>query len=622
MYKINKIILNKIDLLKRIEVAKIKQKAGNISEANKIFQELLKLNGDSFDLIYAYGLFCKEIRNFNLAKRVFLNLTNKFPSSINSYILLAEILRIENKFNDAERVLQKAMKTNPNHGDLLYNLSILYFASRNFDHALTFIDKAIKLTINNSIYKLLKSEIYINNYNIDKAINILNELKNNNNIQKDNNKEIRIYILLANAYIKKREYEEAENILLRLIKKHEKLELAYLNLSILYRDKNQLSKSIKILKRGINLSPNFMPFYTNLACFYRNSGQIKLAIETNLFIISKNKFDFNSFYELSGIYDFKNHKNELTFLLNTNLDNLNSNSKIYAAFAISNVLHKQRKFKESSRYLKIANDENLKYKKSDLSLKIKQTELYRPLKFKNSKNKYSKDPINFVFIVGMPRSGSTLLENILSLNSKVIDMGEINFLEESIKEIKDYEGVYDLYKTKVINQFKSSLIYTDKNLFNYMYCPIISNYFPNAKIINCIRNPLDNILSIYRANFLHQSFSFSLPDISNLYINYFKTMEEYKFKFSEYIYNYNYEDLIKNPNKTIHELINWLNWDWEDKYLSPHENKRNVFTASSAQIRKKFYSSSIGVWKDYKELLEPAIEIIKTNKILEEKISQ
>tara|TARA_B100000886_G_scaffold339475_1_gene305055 strand:+ start:130 stop:1971 length:1842 start_codon:yes stop_codon:yes gene_type:complete len=613
--------LNKIDLLKKIEVAKNKQKAGNVQEANKIFQELLKLNSDSFDLIYAYGLFCKDIRNFNLAKRVFLNLTNKFPSSINSYILLAEILRIDNNFNDAERVLQKAMKTNPNHGDLLYNLSILYFASRDFDRALTYIDKAIKLSINNSIYKILKSEIYINKYNINKAINILNELKNNTNIQKDNNKEIRIFILLANAYIKKREFKEAEKILLRLIKKYERLELAYLNLSILYRDKNQLSKSIKILKQGIDLSPNFMPFYTNLACFYRNSGQLKLAIETNLLIISKNKFDFNSFYELSGIYDFKNHNNELTFLLNTNLDDLNSNSKIYAAFAISNILHKQRKFKESSKYLKVANDESLKYKKSDLSLKIKQTELYRSFKVKNSEKKYSKDSCNYVFIVGMPRSGSTLLENILSLNSKVIDMGEVNFLEESIKQIKDHKSVYDLYKKKVIDQFKTSLIYTDKNLFNYMYCPIISNYFPNAKIINCMRNPLDNILSIYRANFLNQSFSFSLPDISNLYINYFETMEDYKFKYSESIYNHSYEELIKNPKDVIPEIINWLNWDWDDKYLSPHENKRNVFTASSAQIRKKFYSSSIGIWKEYKELLDPVIEIIKTNKILGEKIS-
>ena len=155
--------MKKIDLIKKIEEAKINQKVGNTLAANKIYQELLKLNIDSFDLIYAYGLFCKETRNFNLAKRVFLNLTNKFPSSINSYILLAEILRIENKFNDAEKVLKKALKINPNYSELLYNLALLYFALRNFDHALTYIDKAIKLTINNSIYKLLKSEIYINN---------------------------------------------------------------------------------------------------------------------------------------------------------------------------------------------------------------------------------------------------------------------------------------------------------------------------------------------------------------------------------------------------------------------------------------------------------------------------
>ena len=613
-------ILEKIDLFIKIEAAKIKQKSGKVIEANKIFQELLKSHSDSFDLLYAYGLFCRDLKNFNLAKRVFLNLINKFPLSINSYILLAEILRLENKFKDAEKILQKALKTDPNHGDLLYNASLLYFTFGNFDYALNFINKAIKLSINNDIYKLLKSEIYINKLNTDEALSILKVLKNNKNIQKDNNKQIRVNILIANAYIKKRNFKEAENILLKLIKKYKRLELAYLNLSILYRDKNNLKKSIEILKKGISLSPDFMPFYTNLACFYRNSGKLKLAIETNLFIISKNKSDFNSFYELSGIYDFKNHKNELNFLLNTNLDNLNPYSKTYAAFAISNLLHKKRDFKDSAKYLKIANDENLNYKKSDLSMKIKHTDFYRSLKVKKSKNKYTKDFCNYIFIVGMPRSGSTLLENILSLNSNVIDMGEVNFLEESIKETKNMQYVYELYQKKVTNQFKNSLIYTDKNLFNYMYCPIIFNYFPKAKIINCMRNPLDNILSIYRANFLNQPFSSSLRDISNLYIHYFETMEEYKIKFSEIIYDYNYEDLIKKPNNIIPEIINWLGWDWNENYLKPHENKRNVFTASSAQIREKFYSSSIGIWTQYKELLEPAIEILKTNKELKAKI--
>ena len=149
--------MENIDLLKKIEVAKAKQKEGKFIEANKIFQDLLISNSNSFDLLYAYGLFCKEIKNFNLAKRLFLNLINKFPSSMNSYILLAEILRMENKVHDAERVLQKAIKINPTYSDLFYNLSLLYFASRKFDHGLIYIDKAIKISKNNFIYKLLKS---------------------------------------------------------------------------------------------------------------------------------------------------------------------------------------------------------------------------------------------------------------------------------------------------------------------------------------------------------------------------------------------------------------------------------------------------------------------------------
>ena len=86
-------------MFKKIEAAKIAQKEGKVSEANKIFQELLKSNSDSYDLLYAYGFFCKDLRNFNLAKRVFQSLINKFPSSINPYILLAEILRLKSKTN-------------------------------------------------------------------------------------------------------------------------------------------------------------------------------------------------------------------------------------------------------------------------------------------------------------------------------------------------------------------------------------------------------------------------------------------------------------------------------------------------------------------------------------------
>ena len=612
--------MENVFLLEKIEVAKKKQKEGKIVEANKIFQDLLKSNSESFVVLFSYGLFCKDLKNFVLAKRVFFSLIKKFPESINSFILLSEILRIENKFLDAERVLLKAFENHPDHADLIYNFSLLYFSMRKFDKAINYINKAIKFSSNNDIYKFLKAEIHIHKYNFDEALNILERLKNKNKYIKDNNRDIRIEILFANIYSRQKRFDEAEKILLKLTKKYKSLEIAYLNLSTLYSDKNQLTKSIKILKEGIKVSPNYMPFYKNLACFYRNSGQIKLAKETNLYIISKNKFDFKSFFELSGIYDFENHQNQLDFLLNTKLDVLNPNAKIYAAFAISNIFHKKRNFKKSADYLKIANSECLKQKQSDYNLKINNAEFYRLLKVENQKFEEPNSTRKMIFIVGMPRSGSTLLENILSLNLEVTDMGEVTFLEESLKEINNIENVFSSYNKKVNHQFKLSSTYTDKNLFNYMYCSIIFNFFPNAKIIHCLRNPLDNILSIYRSNFLHQPFSSSLTDISNLYVHHFKIMQEYKSRYGEIIFDFYYEDLIKNPNFIIQELISWLGWEWDNKYLSPHKNSRNVNTASSAQIRKKFFSSSVGIWKKYQELLAPAIKIIQADEILKTKI--
>ena len=135
-----------------------------------------------------------------------------------------------------------------------------------------------------------------------------------------------------------------------------------------------------------------------------------------------------------------------------------------------------------------------------------------------------------------------------------------------------------------------------------------------------MRNPMDNILSMYRTNFRNQSFTYSLTDIAKMYVYHFDVMNEYKKHYGEIIFEYCYEDLVKDPQTEIPRIINWLGWEWDDAYLSPHKNKRNVFTASSSQVRKKIYSSSIRVWKEYERLLTPAIDIVKSNELLKKRI--
>jgi len=367
------------------------------------------------------------------------------------------------------------------------------------------------------------------------------------------------------------------------------------------------------LKEGIKNFPKFIPLRFNLAIMYRNLGLIELSIKTHLAILLDDQFNSNSYYELSTMYNFSNHDEQLKTLLDVEIENLSPKEKIYFCYSKSNVYHDKKDYKKSAYFLKIANDEKLKILPSDLKKKLNTGEYFRNLKIDQNLNfERVKDSNQYLFIVGMPRCGSTLLESILSLNPEVKDLGEVTFLEESLQKSDNLLEVRKLYKEKVMLVNSKQKIFTDKNLFNFLYCPIIYKLFPNAKIIHCFRNPLDNILSIYRTNFLNQSFSSSLNDISDLYLYHIELMKEYKSKFGSIIYCYDHEKMVQNPKETIYDLINWLDWEWSEKYLSPQKNKRSVFTASSAQVRKKINSNSSGFWKKYEDLLEPIINLFPT----------
>ena len=157
----------------------------------------------------------------------------------------------------------------------------------------------------------------------------------------------------------------------------------------------------------------------------------------------------------------------------------------------------------------------------------------------------------------------------------------------------------------------SKTITTNKWLFNYQYAGIIAQAIPNAKIIHCYRNPLDNILSTYRAHFATgNNFSSSLVDSAKVYSDQDEIMRKYKKEFKNHIYSLNYDKLVTDPSDEIKSLIRWLGWSWNDLYLSPHLNKRKVSTRSNVQVRSPINTKSLGGWKNYKEMLKPAMEII------------
>jgi len=597
---------NSLEINKYIQIAKKYQKEGNIYQANQIYRKLINQKNYTYDLLFSYGLFNKEINNFKIAKNLFVLSIKKYPSKINSYILLAEILRKENNVSDAIKALRAAKNIEKLNPDIDYNLSISYKNIKLLKEAILAIDSAIKKRPENQIYKILKADILIESFQDEKAKELLQYLK----FKKDSLFYFQKEILISKIFVNQKNYKLAEEVLLELRKLFRKQKILYLNLSDLYFKNKELEKGILILKEGIKYFPKFIPLRFNLGIIYRNLGLIEKSIKTHIEILEDDQFNSNSYYELSTMYDFSNHNEQLKTLLDIEIGNLSQREKIYFGFSKANIYHQNKEYKKSAYFLKIANEEKIKIQPSDIKIKLNTGEYYRNLKIdKLLKGESASDSNRYLFIVGMPRCGSTLLESILSLNPEVKDLGEVYFLEESLQKTDDLLEVRNLYakKVKLINSEK--IIFTDKNLFNFLYCPIISKFFPDSKIIHCFRNPLDNILSIYRTNFLNQSFSSSLNDIADLYLYQMQLMHEYKGKFGSMIYSYDHDQVVQKPENTIKNLINWLGWEWSDKYLSPQKSKRSVYTASSAQVRKKINSHFSGYWKNYEDLLKPISEL-------------
>ena len=425
---------------------------------------------------------------------------------------------------------------------------------------------------------------------------------------------------LGNILIDLGNLQEAKLSLLKAIEINPNSADAYLNLGKIFRYLGNLQEAKLSLLKAIEINPNSADAYLNLGKIFRYLGNLQEAKLSLLKAIEINPDFADAYYSLSlHQYSDKDKRWKDKLFSESILNTKSKKEQVDIYFARANILHKEKNYKESSKNLKLANKLKHYLHSSNTNLLINKSKvlLIESDKEKINKTELRKYPES-IFIVGMPRSGSTLLESILSIRNDVCDLGEINILEESFLEYNKSNqeiSLAELYREKV-NQWTELDITTNKWLYNYQYAGIIARHIPNAKIIHCYRNPLDNILSIFRAHFdTGNEYSSSLVDCTNVYLNQEELMSKYKNRFRSKIYDLNYDSLVSNPNKEIKSLINWMSWEWQESYLSPHLNNRSVKTRSNVEVRSSINSKSVGGWKNYKDMLKPSIEILmQTNK--------
>ena len=234
-----------------------------------------------------------------------------------------------------------------------------------------------------------------------------------------------------------------------------------------------------------------------------------------------------------------------------------------------------------------------------------------------------------IFILGMPRSGTSLVEQIISSHKLVYGGGELStlmklclpLLESKLSNIEDKSASSEKNLTHIREKYLASLanldtpskIITDKTPANFQYIGLIFSIFPDAKIIHLKRDPRAICWSIYKSKWAGNGYGFSydMEDLVTYYGLYSSLMGFWHKNFPGKIYDICYEDLTNNQEEETKKLLKYCELDWDENCLNFHKNERAVKTASSLQVREKMYQGSSEVWKKYETHIQPLIDGLK-----------
>ena len=490
------------------------------------------------------------------------------------------ILKNIGRLKESEFYLRKAVELNPIDIISLSNLGGILRDLGKLQEAEFFIRKVIELNPKNSLAYL----------NIGGILKDLGKLK------------------------------EAEKLTLKAIELNSNESIAYYNLGGILRDLGKLKEAEKSMLKAIELNPNESMAHYSLGGILRDLGKLREAKKSALKAIELNVNLGKAYFLLSTLGVSTKQKNWEKYLFTNEISkNQKDINKIDIYFARANILEKRMNYIQSSKMYKKANTLNRKIFGSNYIQIKNQMEYYSKI-WQRIKTK--QDPqenlLTCIFIVGLPRSGKTITESILACNNELLKCGEDNALSRSInrylnqKETTDNQNLYQIYLENISREISSETIICSTRPGNFIYTGIIASQILNSKVVYCFRNPLDNIKEMYCSNLMNQfTFKTSIVELSNILLSINELMEEYKNAFKSNIYFLNYDDLVINPEKEIKKLLSWLGWKYQEKYLFPKLDATTFKKSdnTNALINTRY----INIWKPYKELLRPAIEILSSN---------
>ena len=396
---------------------------------------------------------------------------------------------------------------------------------------------------------------------------------------------------------------------------------AYNNMGNTLSEKGDLEAAIENYKQALKIKPDYVQAYNNIGIALKDKGDLEAAIESYKQAL-KIKPDYAEVYRnLSNIHRYKEH--DEYFLKMQSLcqsSSVSDEQRCHLNFALSKASEDLNEVSQSFNYLKIGNE----LRKKILSYDIKKDiELFSQLKKSYPsialQSVVESSDLKPIFILGMPRSGTTLVEQIVSSHSEVTGAGELSYVSKfggptargaikpNAKMILDFRQRY-LEALKKRSDGRS--IVTDKMPQNFLYVGLIFSAFPDAKVIHVNRDPAATCWSNYKHYFIDKGlgYCYDLDDTVTYFGLYTDLMQFWLGHYGDRIYNINYDNLTMNQDDETRKLIEYLELEWENDCLSPQHNKRSVRTVSQQQVRQKVYQGSSQQWHKFEPYLNGAFD--------------
>ncbi len=488
-----------------------------------------------------------------------------------------------NKLNTGnfDDVIFEATYLNKKHPEqeVFYNLlSLSYQAKGEYEKSIDLLEKAIKKSKNN--------------------LNFLNNL--------------------GLSYYKNKDYNTAEKHFLKVLEIKPNHINALNNLAVLYEEINHVKEAEDLLKKSIKVNSKVIETNYNLASLLQSIGKFD---EAKVYYKKTLELDENFTKADRGIAMLEkyNSNNDHIKIMENKIKNkkLHKSNIIDLSFALGKVYEDIKDYEKSFFYITKAN----KLKKTFLKYDIKNDKkLFQKIKnfYQNTilqKASLTQNEKKIIFILGMPRTGTSLVEQIISSHSEVYGGGEILLLSSYfqkffnlIEDKKDTTNLFYKFRNSYLNflnKMSNANIITDKAPLNFRWIGFIKSIFPNSIIIHCTRDPFENSWSIYKNEFEGgMFFSNDIKDIASYYKIYQDLINFWKKNFKNQIFDLKYEDLINNPEKKIKELIKFCDLNWQQSCLEFYKNKKIIKTVSFSQARKPIYKNSIKGTLNFKKYLK------------------